>query len=90
MIVAALAAYRLTRLLQKDTFPPAMATREAVLTEGPGWLVEMWECPWCLGFWVSLVTCLLMRLDKPVMRALAISVFVGAAREIEEWSPWDS
>lgn len=48
-----LAAYRLTRLIQTDTFPVSIAVREFVRKNGSDTLLEMMECPWCLGFWVS-------------------------------------
>lgn len=96
LIVTALAAYRVTRLLIRDDFPPVMAVRSWLLDRWPGdltvfdpsevdvramtvhatgvpvapiedddlgtlfvavaphWIGNLIECPWCLGFWVSL------------------------------------
>lgn len=86
MIIDTLAAYRLTRLLQKDSFPPAKAVRDWAEDRG-GLLAEMFECPWCLGMWVSLgVAAVSHRRLTPgvVLRALAMSAGVGMLRELEE------
>lgn len=90
-IVDTLAAYRLTRLLQVDGFPPAAAVRE-LATARPGDLKDMFECPWCLGMWVSLGVVIMRRtLPKTwnvLSQALAMSVFVALFREAEEAFEW--
>lgn len=55
----AAAAFRLTRLLAWDTFPPVVRARLWLLGddhEPPRslLLVELFACAFCLGFWVSL------------------------------------
>jgi hypothetical protein len=83
VLVEALASYRLTRLLQKDAFPPAKWVRDKVEDRG-GKVAELWECPWCLGMWTSLLVVTIVRRKPDVVRALAINVFVGVMREVEE------
>ena len=50
----ALAAFRITRLLTRDSLPPLRKLRETVLDRSGGspWAVIV-ECPWCMGFWVA-------------------------------------
>lgn len=55
----AAAAFRLTRLLAWDTFPPVVRARLWLLGEYQEeprslLLVELFACAFCLGFWVSL------------------------------------
>lgn len=70
LVLLALAAYRVTRLLGWDTLPPVAAARAWLLRSewqipssndedgyfihGRPLLGDMFECPFCLGFWVSL------------------------------------
>lgn len=63
LVVLMLGAYRLTRLAGWDTFAPAARAREwaqGIDAEGnithqrPTWLIELFGCPFCLGFWISL------------------------------------
>lgn len=51
--VAALAAYRLTRLVTTDHLPPAVKLRTWLSDNTPGDYAVLWTCPWCLGFWTS-------------------------------------
>jgi hypothetical protein len=96
----AAAAYRITRLLQEDQLPPLPRLRErmndrlvadfdAVNSGEPGAtlraeLIYMVNCPWCLGFWVSvavlLADAIAPRLWRPLATALALSAAVGLAR----------
>lgn len=80
-VIDALAAYRLTRLLQEDTFPLAEAVRDFVREKGSDRFVEMFECPWCLGFWISAGVVgarrALPSAWHPVATALATSAVVG-------------
>lgn len=83
-LIDAAAAYRITRLLQTDTFPPAALLRGRIDERG-GLLAEMYECPWCLGFWVSVAVVAARRLVPhlwgPIACALATSVVVGLMSE---------
>lgn len=50
-----LAAYRLTRFITTDTFPPVARIRiffEERWGDDGDW-AEMVSCPYCAGFWVS-------------------------------------
>lgn len=80
-LVDALAAYRITRLLQQDTLPVAADIREVVSDYG-GPFAEMYECPWCLGFWVSLGVVLSRRLFP---RAWSLVATAFAASAVTGW-----
>jgi hypothetical protein len=92
LAVQAAAAYRITRLLQEDGLPPLPGLRQKMtdrlladdLTRLEGELIYMVNCPWCLGFWVSvavlLADALAPRLWRPLATALALSAAVGLAR----------
>lgn len=56
LIIDAAATYRLVRLAQVDDFPPAARLREHLRTSDnvPDWVWDLYECPWCLSFWVGL------------------------------------
>jgi uncharacterized protein DUF1360 len=55
LVVDALASYRVTRLLVSDGIVDRQ--RDAIVDRlrrgGYRKLVELSECPWCLGFWVA-------------------------------------
>lgn len=84
-VLLVLGAYRLTRLLNRDTVTSQLWRRV------PSWLSTGWFCPWCLGFWVSLVLVAAVRQESSVVVAvevLAVSAGVGlvtmAENTIEE------
>jgi hypothetical protein len=74
-LVLALAAFRLTRLVGWDEFPPAVRARQALtgetvhhnVTDSQGpiyrWrrptLAKFLACPYCVGFWIGLAVYLL-------------------------------
>lgn len=99
LAVQAAAAYRITRLIQEDDLPPLPQLRERMnaatvkragqdaLTPSDAVKAEltyMVNCPWCLGFWVSVAVLLadaaVPRLWRPLATALALSAAVGLAR----------
>lgn len=61
LVFMSLTAYRVTRLVVTDDFPPVLKVRERVL--GPDgdkledtklqWLGDLLSCDWCASFWVS-------------------------------------
>lgn len=66
LVVEMLCAYRLTRLVVADSFPPIQALRDRIVkrytkvtvTEHgtdiePGPLAELVDCPWCASVWLS-------------------------------------
>lgn len=76
-----LAAYRVTRLLNRD------AITKPLQRQIPSQLVNGWFCPWCLGFWVSLGVVLLVRrrIDPRVLaEVFAVSAGVGLATLTED------
>lgn len=93
LAVQAAAAYRITRLIQEDQLPPLPWLRQRmndamVAAVPPGRLstelVYMVNCPWCLGFWVSVAVlaadAIAPRVWRPLATALALSAAVGLAR----------
>lgn len=98
LAVNALAAYRLTRLWTRDSLPPLPRVRQHVLdkldeiqdakgsTEDHP-LARLVDCPWCIGFWISVgvvgAATLAPRAWRPLATALAFSAVVAniAARE---------
>lgn len=75
LIADALATYRITRLLQRDTLRPFVALRTVVMRDAPEPVAEAWECAWCLPVWVaagvSAARLLAPRAWDPVSKALA-------------------
>jgi len=54
VIVYTLAAYRVTRLITRDSLPPLVRLRDHVTDRwGHNPWSELIVCPWCIGFWVS-------------------------------------
>lgn len=89
LIVDALAAHRLVRLLQRDTLPPIARARAAVLARHPEHpLGELLVCPWCASVHVAAAT-QLARAVAPrwwprVAAVLAASSVVGLLAEFED------
>lgn len=82
LIVAALAAYRITRLLIDDEV--IERPRNWVLDRFPLWLDNLFTCYWCIGFWVSVLV-LAFAWNVPasswVLAPFAISAVVGLIAE---------
>jgi hypothetical protein len=57
-VVLTLGTFRLLRLLGWDEFPPVLKAREWLL-HGRPLLGDLWGCPFCLGWWLSLAVYLL-------------------------------
>jgi hypothetical protein len=55
-LVAALASYRVTRLITTDHFPPAERFRDWATDQMPDGYEVLWSCPHCVGFWVAAAT----------------------------------
>lgn len=68
LLTATLAAYRLTRLIVRDDFPPIQWVRDSVTNKlncpvesgaRAFWchtVTELLSCPWCIGWWISAAT----------------------------------
>lgn len=78
-----LAAYRLTRLITRDSLPPIQRLRDYVLNR---WGDNLWSevivCDWCMSFWVALGTTLIVSTPaEPVYQwvavPLAMSTVIG-------------
>jgi Protein of unknown function (DUF1360) len=85
LLVDALAAYRLTRLANVDTFPAAATVRDRVTgwarESGHPTIEELVHCPWCIGFWIAAAVVTTRksggRVWDPIARTLAISAASG-------------
>lgn len=92
LAVNALAAYRLTRLMTRDSLPPLPQVRQHVLDKldeiqdakgstASHPLSELVHCPWCVGFWISVgvvgAATLAPRAWRPMATALAFSAVVA-------------
>lgn len=90
LIVYALTSFRLTRLWTLDSLPPLPRLRYAArLRWGSRAWVELMDCPWCAGFWISLgVTLLASSPVEPAFRwvavPLALSAVVGLLHAVRE------
>jgi hypothetical protein len=102
LLVDALAAARVTRLVTTDTFPPVKLLREWALDkvdpnpqegQAPSSLAELIECHWCAGFWISAGVVAARRyvpgVWDPIAKAFAFSMTVGfaVANSKEEGDP---
>lgn len=85
-----LTAYRITRLLVQDTFPPIEVQRARVAAR---WGDESWQaylsrCPWCaVGVTVSaavtLATDLATSVPLPVLTGVAVAALVGLMSSVD-------
>lgn len=100
LVVDLLAAYRLTRLVVDDTFPPVKWLRDRIVAahttvvanpgggtvDKPGALAELVQCPWCAGFWVSVLVVAahwaVPEIWLPVSLVLALSAGVGIVSQL--------
>lgn len=98
LAVHALAAYRLTRLWTRDMVPPMPAIRARIAQrlqahedahDGvPHPLAPLTDCPWCVGFWISVGVVAVAssparRAWAPLAAALAFSAVTGQLAERE-------
>ena len=88
--MAALAAYRLTRLVVVDDFPPVAKARKAIVgTFGADSLpAQAIGCPWCSGVYVSAAVALAVT-RWPLARRLALipafSAVVGLLSTLDSY-----
>lgn len=92
VLVAALASYRVTRLITTDHLPPAEKFRDWAADRMPAGYETLWTCPHCVGFWVAAATAATAEVfDRKRRRPLflllampwAISTVTGAIAERE-------
>lgn len=85
LLLDALAAFRLTRLVTADTLTER--PRDA-LTARSDFAANLLGCPWCSGFWAAVGVVAAARLVPrqwaPVRDALAFAAVVGLLSEIAE------
>lgn len=92
LLVDALAAYRLTRLVVEDSFPPLRTRIDRIVArhsseepDGEGGVVihqdawaELLTCPYCVSFWVSLGVVAARRLAPEAWQPLAEALSFSA------------
>lgn len=82
LAVDALAAYRLTRLVTRDTI--TKRHRERIVARG-GPVAELVQCSWCTGMWAAAAVVVARRTVPrawgPVADALAMAAVVGLIAE---------
>lgn len=90
LVIYVLAVMRVTRLINYDTIMSWVHVW-AGNKWGPGsWQVEFFECPWCIGMWVALLTAWVPILTTDltwwlyVPLALATSMVIGLAKPLFE------
>ena len=92
LVVDALAAYRITRLVIEDKITEDLRTRVHVAAlreiEDPAtWskVKTLLSCPWCVGFWISVgvvgARLAAPRVWRPIATAFALSAAVGLIEE---------
>lgn len=83
--ILSLAVFRVTRLLIEDAILEPLRERTTFKLDPQSKLRELLECPWCLGFWLSIVAVVLFHFWPVVVIWLAlpfaISTVVGFLAE---------
>lgn len=76
--ILGLAAFRLTRLVVTDDFPPVLDLRRAIIAKaGKDSLVGgVLDCSWCAGLWVALLLVVASR-SAAVRRLLVVPAVSG-------------
>lgn len=95
MVVAlvCLTAYRLTRLLARDSFPPIVVQRARVMERwgDDSWQAYLATCSWCMGVYVAglvtLATWLLVDLAVPFLVWGAAAAASGLLSSWERTEP---
>jgi hypothetical protein len=88
LLVDALAVYRATRLVTRDSLPLFAVPRDAVARRWDGRALAYFvECPWCVGQWVAFIAVagrvLVPLWWTPLALALAYSAVTGWLAERE-------
>jgi hypothetical protein len=84
-----LAAYRVTRLLVADQFPPVEVQRERIAQRygEEHWITYLSRCPWCAGVYVSAVTVgvtdLATSVPLPLLAIPAVAAVVGLLSAVD-------
>ena len=56
LLILALAAFRVTRLVIEDSILDPIRNRTIYVWPDHGiggWMKDLFSCPWCIGFWIS-------------------------------------
>ena len=87
LLILVLAAFRITRLVIEDDITEPLRERTTYKLDPRNKFRELLECPWCVGFWISLAVVLAYwQWPDPttwVMLPFAISAGVGLIAETQ-------
>lgn len=88
LVLDALAVFRLTRLVTRDSLPPLPWLRDRVTDRwGDRAVADLAVCPWCLSWWVAVVVLALHAVAPTwwpwVAAALACSAVAGLLADWE-------
>lgn len=89
LIVAALATFRLVRLIiaEEGPFSLMLKLRGRLDPDQHTWLGRGMVCPWCLSFWLGplLITTQRTRIGQLLIEGLAVSALVGLGMQHGAW-----
>jgi hypothetical protein len=92
-VLMGLAAYRATRFITQDSFPPVARLRARLIKRWSATVKDQeWAegltCPWCMGLYVSvgvvIVTMEYVSVALPALQILAVSCVVGLLGRIDD------
>lgn len=91
LAVVTLAAYRVTRLLVRDQFPPIETQRARIAARwgDASWQAYLAQCPWCAGVYVSGIAVVLAdwytSVPAPAAVWGAVAAGVGLLAAFDAW-----
>lgn len=96
LVVMSLVAYRVTRLVVSDTFPPVQWLRDTLVGADEvklvgtkwEWFGELITCYWCASFWIAgatvLVTNLFTSVQLPFLMWWAVAAVAAFTAYVED------
>jgi hypothetical protein len=98
VIMMTLAAYRLTRLVVEDTFPPVQWVRDRITGDDPqvarwggvpNWVGALISCSWCASVWIAagvvLLTWVWVALPVPLLMWATVAAGAAWLAHLEEY-----
>ena len=79
LLILSLATFRVTRLLIEDFILEPLRDRTIHKLDPRNKFRELFECPWCLGFWLSIGAVVLFLLFPVVTIWLALPFAISTA-----------
>lgn len=85
LLILILGVFRITRLIIEDTILEPVRERTVFRLDPRSKVRELLDCPWCLGFWLSMLAVISWAADPTVtgwvLLPFAISAGVGIIAE---------